>query len=184
MHRARATPIPTRRSPDNSPRCDRDDRGSRSGRGGSSLSTPCRPAILFGRYSWPRAATGAPRFHRCPASSACRSIWSWRRPRKPWRSAFRRSRCFPTPIPSKRTDDGREALNPDNLVCRATRGDPQGAARHRHPARRGARPLHEPWPRRADARTARSSTTRRSRRWSASRWCRSRPVATSSRRPT
>ena len=60
----------------------------------------------------------------------------------------------------------------------------QGGPRHRRPARRGARPLHQPRPRRADARAARSSTTRRSTRSCARRWCRRKPAATSSRPPT
>jgi porphobilinogen synthase len=37
------------------------------------------------------------------------------------RWAFPAWRCFPTPSPDRRSEDGAEALNPDNLMCRAVR---------------------------------------------------------------
>ena len=91
---------------------------------------------------------------------------------------------FPYTDAKLRTEDGREAFNADNLVCRATRAMRKAGPRHRRPARRGARPLHQPRPRRPDARAARSSTTRRWARSCARRWCRRKPAATSSRPPT
>jgi porphobilinogen synthase len=91
---------------------------------------------------------------------------------------------FPNTARDLRTEDGREAFNPDNLVCRAVRAikaavpdlgiicdvalDPYTS--HGHDGLCCA--------------TGASSTTRRSTRWCARRWSRSRPAATSSRRPT
>ncbi len=56
--------------------------------------------------------------------------------------------------------------------------------RHRHHPRRRARPLHQSRPRRPAARRRISPTTRRWKRWCASRWCRRKPAPTSLRRPT
>ena len=94
---------------------------------------------------------------------------------------------FPYTEPQLKDEHGSEAYNEGNLVCRACRAIKKRvpAARPRH--RRGARPLHEPRPRRARARGGRdcaSSTTRRSRRSSARRSTRRAPAPTSSRPPT
>ncbi len=59
---------------------------------------------------------------------------------------------FPYTDAKLRTEDGGEAFNADNLVCRATRAVRKAGPRHRRAARRGARPLHQPRPRRPDAR--------------------------------
>ena len=53
---------------------------------------------------------------------------------------------FPYTDPKLRDEDGSEALNPDNLVCRAVRAIKKEVPRHRHPVRRGARSLHQPRP--------------------------------------
>ena len=45
-----------------------------------------------------------------------------------------------------RDEAASEALNPDNLVCRAVRAIKKARAGYRHHVRRGARPLHEPRP--------------------------------------
>ena len=53
---------------------------------------------------------------------------------------------FPYTDPGLRSDDGAEALNPENLVCQAVRRHKGAGARDRHLVRRGARPLYQPWP--------------------------------------
>ena len=53
---------------------------------------------------------------------------------------------FPYTDPSLRDETGSEALNADNLVCRAIARDQEGSAGRRHPLRRGARSLHQPRP--------------------------------------
>ena len=79
-------------------------------------------------------------------------------------------------------DDAREALNPDNLICRAIKRDQGRRARDRRAHRRRARSLY-----RATAMTgwsttpATSSTTTPWRCWSIRRWSRPRPAPTSSR---
>ena len=90
-----------------------------------------------------RAARGQP-VERRPA----------RRPRQGGapRSAFRASPCSPTRPSDLRTDDGAEALNPDNLICRAIERDQGCGARDRRADRRRARPLHRARPRRAGRR--------------------------------
>ena len=91
---------------------------------------------------------------------------------------------FPYTDAKLRDEDGSEAFNPDNLVCRATRAVRKAGPRHRRAARRGARSLHQPRPRRPDARRRDRQRRDASRRWCARRWCRRRPAATSSRPPT
>ena len=56
---------------------------------------------------------------------------------------------FPNTPSNLRTDDAREALNPDNLICRAIREIKSCGSRGRNPDRRRARPLYDPRPRRA-----------------------------------
>ena len=92
------------------------------------------------------------RSRRCRASSGCRSISSWPPPRRRWRSAFRPSRCFPTPIPTSATEDGARGAQPRQSRLPGDARHPQGRPRYRHPARRRARSLHQPRPRRPDAR--------------------------------
>ncbi len=53
---------------------------------------------------------------------------------------------FPYTDPDKRDDLGSEALNAENLVCQAIRAIKKEVPRHRHPLRRGARPLYQPRP--------------------------------------
>ncbi len=53
---------------------------------------------------------------------------------------------FPYTDPKRRDEDGSEALNPDNLVCRAIRAIKTGGAGDRHPLRRRARSLYQPRP--------------------------------------
>jgi len=90
---------------------------------------------------------------------------------------------FPYTEPGRRDDDGSEALNPDNLVCRAIRAIRKKCRRSACSATWRSIPIP------ATAMTgccamASSSTTRPSASWSARRWSRPTPVATSSRRPT
>ena len=58
---------------------------------------------------------------RCPASSGCRSIRPCARPNAPPSSTIPCIALFPYTDPALRDEDGSEALNPDNLVCRAIR---------------------------------------------------------------
>ena len=53
---------------------------------------------------------------------------------------------FPYTDPSLRDETGSEALNPDNLVCRAHSRHQEGSAGDRPPLRRRARSLHQPRP--------------------------------------
>ena len=53
---------------------------------------------------------------------------------------------FPYTDPDLRDEDGSEALNPDNLVCRAIRAIKKEVPEHRHPVRRRARSLYQPRP--------------------------------------
>ena len=53
---------------------------------------------------------------------------------------------FPYTDPGLRDDDGSEALNPDNLVCRADPRDQESGAGDRRAVRRRARSLHQPRP--------------------------------------
>ena len=53
---------------------------------------------------------------------------------------------FPNTDPRLRDEAASEALNPENLVCRATRAIKRGGARDRHHHRCRARPLYEPRP--------------------------------------
>ena len=60
---------------------------------------------------------------------------------------------FPVTDPAKKTPEGEEAVNPENLVCRAVRAVKAGAwRRDRRDLRRGARSVHQPRPGRAGAR--------------------------------
>ena len=83
-----------------------------------------------------------------------RSTGSPPRPAKPATSASRASPCSPTRPPSCAATTRREALNPDNLMCRAIARDQGRGARHRRADRRRARPLHRARPRRAGRRRA------------------------------
>ena len=90
---------------------------------------------------------------------------------------------FPYTDPKLRTDDGREAFNPDNLVCRATRAirkagldvgvlldvalDPYTSHGHDGLMR--------------DGEIVNDETLSA---WCSRRWCRPRPASTSSRPPT
>ena len=49
---------------------------------------------------------------------------------------------FPAIDPALKDPDGSEAVNPDNLICRAVVGAEEGRARNRRAVRRGARPVH------------------------------------------
>ena len=49
---------------------------------------------------------------------------------------------FPAVDPALKDPDGHEAVNPDNLVCRAVAAVEKGGARSRRLVRRGARPVH------------------------------------------
>ena len=49
---------------------------------------------------------------------------------------------FPAVDPALKDPEGSEALNPDNLVCRAVAALEAGGARARRVVRRGARPVH------------------------------------------
>ena len=53
---------------------------------------------------------------------------------------------FPYTDPSLRDETGSEALNPDNLVCRAHPRHQEGSAGDRPALRRRARSLHQPRP--------------------------------------
>ena len=91
---------------------------------------------------------------------------------------------FPYTDPKLRDDDGSEALNPDNLVCRAIRAIKKEVPRRRRALRRRARSLYQPRPRRAAAR--RRHPQRRDRRGAGAAGAGrgARPAATSSRPPT
>ena len=71
-----------------------------------------------------------------------------------------RSRSFPTPIPGCATRPAREALNPDNLVCRAVRAIKAAVPEVGILVRRRARSLSPATAMTACCATARSSTTR------------------------
>ena len=88
---------------------------------------------------------------RCRASSGCRVDLIVEAAREAVALGIPAVALFPYTDPKLRSDDAREAFNPDNLVCRATRADQEGRARHRRDPRRGARPLHQPRPRRPAA---------------------------------
>ena len=49
---------------------------------------------------------------------------------------------FPAVDPALKDPEGREAVNPENLVCRAVAALKQALPRSRRPVRRGARPVH------------------------------------------
>ena len=49
---------------------------------------------------------------------------------------------FPAVEPALKDPDGSEAVNPDNLVCRAVARAEKGGARAGRAVRRGARPIH------------------------------------------
>ena len=53
---------------------------------------------------------------------------------------------FPYTDPSLRDEEASEALNPNNLVCRAVRAIKAERRRYRGDLRRGARPLYQPRP--------------------------------------
>jgi porphobilinogen synthase len=53
---------------------------------------------------------------------------------------------FPNTPGNLRSDDAREALNPDNLICRAIKAIKDCGAGNRNPYRRRARPLYRPRP--------------------------------------
>ena len=53
---------------------------------------------------------------------------------------------FPSTDPSLKTEDGREAINADNLVCRSRAGDQEGGPGDRHSVRCGAGSLYQPRP--------------------------------------
>ena len=53
---------------------------------------------------------------------------------------------FPNTPHSLRTPDGREALNPDNLICRAIKAIKDASARGGSAHRRRARSLYRTWP--------------------------------------
>ena len=66
-----------------------------------------------------RARAARSRSRRFRASAAGRSTgWRTRRGKRAT-SAFPASRCSPTRPANLRSEDAREALNPDNLICRA-----------------------------------------------------------------
>ena len=83
---------------------------------------------------------------RCRASSAFRSIRRCARPRAPSKLTIPCIALFPYTDPALRDEDGTEALNPDNLVCRAVRAIKKRGAGHRRPLRRRARSLYQPRP--------------------------------------
>ena len=74
------------------------------------------PLFIAGGQQDPHAGC-----RRCRASSASRSTRRCARPSAPPSSRSRASRCFPTPTRACAITDGTEALNADNLVCRAIR---------------------------------------------------------------
>ena len=53
---------------------------------------------------------------------------------------------FPMTPPDAKDAEGTEALNPENLMCRAARAAEAGIPRARPGRRRGARPLYRPRP--------------------------------------
>ena len=53
---------------------------------------------------------------------------------------------FPATPREQKDAEGTEALNPDNLICRAARTAESRIPADRPGRRRGARPLYRPWP--------------------------------------
>ncbi len=67
------------------------------------------------------APTRALRFLRCPVSNGCRSTRSRARRQRAAKLTIPCIALFPYTDPTLRDESGSEALNPDNLVCRAIR---------------------------------------------------------------
>ena len=84
-----------------------------------SPRTGCTRATSSGRCSFATAGTARSRSARFPACRGGASTGSPPRRARPPTSAFRASPCSPTRPKTLRTEDAREALNPDNLICRA-----------------------------------------------------------------
>ncbi len=93
-----------------------------------------------------RRRARACRSPRCRASSGSRSTRRCARPSAPPSSSIPCLALFPYTDPKLRDEDGSEALNPDNLVCRAIRAIKKEVPRGRRALRRRARSLYQPRP--------------------------------------
>ena len=104
---------------------------------------PGRPDLAAVRHR--RQGRGGADRLACPASRAGRSTASPRARRKRSSWAFPCLALFPNTPAGLRSDDGGEALNPDNLMCRAIRAIRDACGeRYRRADRCRARSLYQP----------------------------------------